>query len=958
MSASVSFNSLFSKGSSLLHLWSYSDDELMSNLSRDPTTRRSKPSLRVVNSKSFHFSKIPIGNRDTHGGLYGPKLILQTLCRDWQSIFSTAWYLPPFLPKIPSQGVNGITVEVMTGLSIETALRWGLSSSSTSSVYFPKLKPKKPKGAMRSSSSRTKSQPFEKLVREPPSEMIFTGAVYSDDSEDEDTATGEDGVDSSAHDGASESTLVQECPWGQVHSLGKVSLEVVFKYCHDVPSQTTAIRELFVNEVEGVVHSLSSSSNSNWTLSQIRIPSSSTSSPDEDTKVLTFPLSRLRAGEKNFTKSFQKRLWRVGLCWLDGVVLLIDQSQTQSGVRKGKHNGSLSFEKFLNVNNEVSDDGGDEEEATDPSSHLPGTRIQKPAQDWLGNEMERIVRDLTASNEIKRLLQSIGKVFVPISLRFNLLSWVRGLEVAGAARHQHSEALLSAEKKQLTIGKPETIARLVSSTLWMTEEGAKHVWSCCQQRQSLVNCYSFESRRHLLSARQLYQQGRHLEAYERLCLSIVLSQQTISVLPPPDSVAPAAPILSSAPSTLTSTPPVPASSSDSTLPSSPYQRLTIGRIIPNVLRMRHGLPGLTQDILNSISAVKDLFHSATDGATGGGGFGSIDLLSLAFTITRHICYKTRLVLMSSQCLHHSGGCTLILLKLKHLEELLHLGHWKLVRMGQPIDPNHSMKKLQKSESNRRSEEEENPLPWALPEYIPRTSVGVAEVVVESSRGGESKAWSYASSASSEQQQIEYDFSQVLSSAAVVIQNQPHRLLSEIGAYLSYLSLSLSRDVHNNATRDNEELSLVLSAKEIDSSLQKIINQRIRVEEIEKLTVVRTGGGRGHQQGPASLRAIAAATEVSGLPIITCRFTHPLTTGLSPRPNKDEGSEQMPSLPTRLSVVSSRASSVTSTEPERDPHRREISRGSDRSTEERLLTGVSVSSVLSMNEGPYSSLFSF
>jgi hypothetical protein len=915
MNATVSFNTLFSKGSSLLHLWSYSDEEIMRNLSKDPSNGRSKPSLRIVNSKVFLFSKIPIsGNKDTKGGIYGPKIILQNLCRDWQSILSNVWYLPPFLPKVPSQGVNGITVEVMAGLSLETALRWGLSSATASAsssdaafsaVYYPKLKPKRPKPLF------ADGKPFEKLAHEPPKEMIFHQILYPDS--DEDTATGdvsaedipsrpnnrsrrgedkEENSDTTA--AAAAMLMVEECPWGHVLSLGKVHLEIVYKYCHDIPSQTTAIRDLFVTEVETLIHHLGS--NTNWSLTQIRIPSSSTSSPDDSrvspAATTVYSLARLRTGDKNLTKSFQRRLSKVGLCWIDGVALLVDPSNGSGGAGKGK----LSFERFLNVNSELPDDEDEEEgegegEEDDPTagSHRPGGSSRRPPQDWLGSELERIVCGLTASNEIKGLLQSTGKVYLPITLRFNLLSMVRGLEIAGPAltSQRRREALLSSEKKQLTIGKPETVARLVSSTLWMTEEGAKQVWSCCQERQSLIACCSLEARRHLESAKQYHLQGQHLEAYERLSLSVMLSQQTLSLLPQDTPPLP--------PPDLTSVPAPASVDASSSVSSSPYQRLTLERLIPNVLRMRHGLPGLTQDILHSITAVKELFQSGTNsdgtgpgsGTGTGPGFASIDTLSLAFTITRQICHKTRLVLMSSQCVHHSGGSALILLRLNLLEEVLHLGHWPLLRM-RSINPNHSMKKLQKGGTSPA--EEQNPLPWLLPEYIPRATVGVSEVAIGSPRvregEREGRARSYHPSGSADQQQMEYEFSQVLSSAVVVIQNKPHSLLSEIEAYLLCLSLSLSQDVHQNSTRDNRDLSLVLSAKEMDSSLQTIINQRTAqptstVQSTSTVQPSRIGRGnqigeeqtiireRGRGAGVSSMRAVAAVAAISGQALLSC-----------------------------------------------------------------------------------------
>jgi hypothetical protein len=226
--------------------------------------------------------------------------------------------------------------------------------------------------------------------------------------------------------------------------------------------------------------------------------------------------------------------------------------------------------------------------------------------------------------------------------------------------------------------------------------------------------------------------------------------------------------------------------------------------------MRHGLPGLLSDLTQSISIVKDIFHTAIhDGL----GFTSIHTLGLAYTIVRHISYATRLLLMSSPCHHASGGRLLILLKLKQFENILHLGQFPLLNLptssssstATAIHSSFSIKKLQKifSTTTMTTKQFNH-----LPQYHPPSPPSPPSTSTSTSATAPTTAPAAASLST-----IEFEFSQSLSSSAVVIQNQPYHLLLEIESYLHSLSFSLAKDVHQNVIRDCQEISYVLSSKD-------------------------------------------------------------------------------------------------------------------------------------------------
>ena len=749
-----------SKTSSLLQLWSYSDDEVISNLSKAKDGIL-KTSYRIQNSKSYGFSKIPIESIETKGGLYGPKIILQQLCRDWDRIFTNMWCIPPFLPKIPSQGSNGIVGEVLSGLCLETCVKWGISPFN--SVYHPKRKIKKPK---------SKDHPFEKLIVEPTKGEIFENFPYPDSDEEEQN---EEQNEEKIENKSKKPQLTQEYPWN-ITSPGKIQLEVVYKYLHDIPSQIDEVCNLFTSEIEYIIQYMSS--NINWSINQIRVPISKTSSPD-DQKVLIYPISRLRTGDEKFKQSFRKRVNKVGLCWIDAAVLLVDPSNRDSSDNDNSKYGIMKFEQFINIFKSNNLNNSNQQEVrTEIQNSSPRSGISdrnKFINDYLGSETERIVDGLSGSYEIKSILQPQVKIYVPITIRVNLLASIRGFDIPITSSEyitSRNVSLLSSEIKKLTIGKSETIARLTSSTLWFTEEGAIQIWSFCKETQSLLNCYNYESKRHLLYSKQFYSLSYYVEAYERLCLSTLLSKQTLQVLGTIKSITKEF--------------------------TSPYLKLTASQIIAAMLRMIHGLPGLVNDVLQSISTIRFLFQSEI--TRDGVGNNSIHTLGFAFTIVRHISYKIRIILMSSHNLHFHGGGYLILLKLKELEETLHLGQLRLFNMKQGAESTKiSVKKFQGYI---------NILPSTLPEFIVTSS----------------SSSSTTTTTSTNIKNPEFEFSQSLFSPAVVVRNIPHNILSEIESYMRYLSISLSRDVNKNIFQFNDNISTIFHSTEIDLSLEEFIHE--------------------------------------------------------------------------------------------------------------------------------------
>lgn len=223
--------------------------------------------------------------------------------------------------------------------------------------------------------------------------------------------------------------------------------------------------------------------------------------------------------------------------------------------------------------------------------------------------------------------------YIPIRIRFTLLaqlnprmSWgVSALKTpsrgkntnsrAGAgtsgAPGEHYSGIIGHQANPLTVGSDHAIARLVSSTLWLSPEAARTVWLCAKDGAAQC-CYHEAHQRHKAYHRCMAQ-GQMCQAYEHVLVNGLLTQNY--------------------------------------------------RLVTSVNRAYNGISFKFKRLIDCVELCRGVLLS--DNTT-------YDINALGMTIARYIVLGFRYLLMSPQVAHLRGGCAYLLKCVKRVETLLQL----------------------------------------------------------------------------------------------------------------------------------------------------------------------------------------------------------------------------------------------------------------------------------------------
>ena len=602
---------------------------------------------------------ISLGRSSTilRGGLFGGKIVLKYLFTHWSILFGNMWAIPPFLRGAPASVGGGVFTSIFCGASLETALRWGIVPEM--SVFPPKKASVPP---------RPQPQPFGLLVRGHRDGSLPEHQQAMQDQ----PVDGDKDKSSSKHP----EFLFNEDVWSLSYP-GQINLEVVIKAEHEAPASVGRIRDMFAEEIESCLHFLMNSPE--WVANIVRVPVSSTSSPT-DPKVFTFSVQRLLA-EEGYAAAFRKKVSKVGLAFFEGAAAMVDASGNMAGGENGGIVDISSLVKLLrgiqsksNPRNEAT--GGengeavgteDAEEGTLGEEHIHGQQDDDPTS----QDVDRIAALGVTSDKIRKGLRMKQRVYVPVNIRFSLLAVIRGLDIPSARAEKASgsfKPLLHAEQRHLTIGKSETMARLLASTVWLSPDAERGIWGCARKEESIHRCVYHEAKRYSEESKKYYATKDLVSAYEMAGAASIVGAELD------------APTASSQSST--------SDKWGSCIDS-----------VPAMVRMSHGLAGRMKRVLECLQMLRWMFDTSS------GVFGALNHVALAHTIVRHICLAIRMIIMAPQSVHLRSGCLLILRKVSELEQVLHLGS---------LDLRHGHRYSQISDKARRTEAMALSLPAALP----------------------------------------------------------------------------------------------------------------------------------------------------------------------------------------------------------------------------------------------------
>lgn len=127
---------------------------------------------------------------------------------------------------------SGVSLDVYCGLSINTALRWGLVETTLFPIRTEPPPPPEP------------AQPFIHLVKETPQEK--KARLHQQTRQDSQKRQDKQD-DQKLH-------MLPNTDLWALNYPGKSYIEVVYKALHDIPTQVPAVREIFAQQVtEGVL---------------------------------------------------------------------------------------------------------------------------------------------------------------------------------------------------------------------------------------------------------------------------------------------------------------------------------------------------------------------------------------------------------------------------------------------------------------------------------------------------------------------------------------------------------------------------------------------------------------------------------------------------------------------------------------------------------------------------------
>lgn len=236
----------------------------------------------------------------------------------------------------------------------------------------------------------------------------------------------------------------------------------------------------------------------------------------------------------------------------------------------------------------------------------------------------------TATARERDVLQAVF-CYVPCRIRFTLLaqlnprmSW--GVSVLKSARStpgnpssranpnvpaDRYSSIIGHQANPLTVGSDHAIARLVSSTLWLSTEAARTVWLCAKDGEA--QCLYHEAHQRHRAYHRCMGQGQRCQAYEHVLVNGILTQNY--------------------------------------------------RLVTSVNRAYNSIAFKFKRLIDCMDLCRTALLS--DNTT-------YDINALGMTIARYIVLGFRYLLTSPQVAHLRGGCAYLLKGIKRIESLLQL----------------------------------------------------------------------------------------------------------------------------------------------------------------------------------------------------------------------------------------------------------------------------------------------
>jgi hypothetical protein len=605
--------------SSLVQLWRVNDRNILENCLTNIIHIQHELPRAPKNSTTTRATVVTLGRHGKvlKGGLVGGRNILMYLFTNWKTLYGNMWAVPPFLSRAPPSIGSGITTSIYCGASLETAMRWGIVPETS---LFPAEATCPPPSIPH--------QPFALLVRGRGKSEFLEMPMY------------DPVVDEEVGQNKASAFVVNEDIWSLSYP-GELSLEVVIKAEHEVPLSVTHIREMFVVEIEECLRYLTTSPD--WIARTVHVPISSSASP-RDKKVFSFSVQRL-LDDDNYSASFRKRAMKVGIAYVEGAVAMTDTSGNEAG---GKDGGAVDFSGLMTLlravysKSERGDDGAKEglDDGEEDRGYIDGQVDDDPTM----QDLPRVASYHAASTKVRKGLRMKNKVYVPIKLRFSLLARIRGMDVPSAAAEKATDTFtpfLSEEKKKLTIGKSETVARLLASTVWLSPDAERGIWGCAMKAESVRRCFAHEASRFTQESGRCFESRDIVTAYEMAGAAAIVGADFDG-----ENASFGAPRVSAL--------------IDNTIDA-----------VPAMVRMSHSLAGRMKRALECIRMVRWMFQGKKEFS------GALNHMVLAQTIVRHICLAVRMIVMAPQSVRLRSGCVLLLRKISALEKLLNLGRLDL-----------------------------------------------------------------------------------------------------------------------------------------------------------------------------------------------------------------------------------------------------------------------------------------
>ena len=498
--------------SSRLQLWQNLDEDVMllvlAHVLNPPSAVPHRPAVH----QRLGFHKIPMGlyKEKLRGGLVGLPTVVDFLFTNWKVVFANMWSIPPIIPNAPRSTANGVAMNIFCGLSVETALRWGLVETS---VFPIRTEPTTPKSV---------AQPFIHLVKETAKERQLRMQTLQQKASDQ----------AGKKNRNNRQFMLPNTDLWAVSYPGKSYLEVVYKATHDVPSQVPVIRDMFAKQVQDCFRQLTKSSA--WRVHHIRVPVSGLVNGVVTAREVKFSASRLSV-DPEYMATMASRVAKAGVVYIDAAGVCNDASGDAAG---GSHGGMMRFDDLVTV---LSGQGS---QYTGDNEQYGGDSAMVIEQDPTRSDVERLVVGSTLSNAVGQALRKQGKtsIYLPISIHFSLLASIRGLSVPSAASDSVEPVadLLATERLPLSIGDADVVSRLLCSTVWGSRQAGDELWSCARQSESRQNCILYEAESHLETARVHYRTQNLVSAYEQLGVASIIGSDytanrssTVGKEPPP-----------------------------------------------------------------------------------------------------------------------------------------------------------------------------------------------------------------------------------------------------------------------------------------------------------------------------------------------------------------------------------------------------------------------------------------